>query len=156
MRIAPQRRWFRFSLRTLFVVVTVVGLGLGWLAWNVNIVRQRMAMRAEIVAEHIARTQIMYSIEDRAGAIAWHAEEVQHAPSTPMQLSLVRRLLRDDLYPLIHRNKKEDALRSLRLFPEAQITYYAGPFKGIAAQTNRVIEQVYRSGSTAMPSASSR
>ncbi len=29
---APKRRWLRFSLRTLFVVVTVVGLGMA--QWN--------------------------------------------------------------------------------------------------------------------------
>ena len=27
----PRRRWFRFSLRTFFVLLTVFGLGLGWL-----------------------------------------------------------------------------------------------------------------------------
>ena len=27
----PRRRWFRFSLRTLFVLVTILGGGLGWL-----------------------------------------------------------------------------------------------------------------------------
>ncbi len=33
-----KRRWFTFSLRTLFVVVTVFAC---WLGWNVNRVRQR-------------------------------------------------------------------------------------------------------------------
>jgi hypothetical protein len=33
-----RRRWPRFSLRTLFVVVTVFGI---WLAWNANRVRER-------------------------------------------------------------------------------------------------------------------
>jgi hypothetical protein len=35
---APHRRWFRFSLRTLFVVVTVFAC---WLGWNVNAVQKR-------------------------------------------------------------------------------------------------------------------
>jgi hypothetical protein len=38
MTPAPKRRWLRFSLRTLFVVVTVFAC---WLGWNVNRVRQR-------------------------------------------------------------------------------------------------------------------
>jgi len=38
------RRWFRFSLRMMFVVVTVVSLGCAWLGWNVKIVRQRAAI----------------------------------------------------------------------------------------------------------------
>ena len=26
----PKRRWFRFSLRTLFVLVTIIGVGAGY------------------------------------------------------------------------------------------------------------------------------
>ena len=39
------RRWFSFSLRTLFVVVT---LGCCWLGWQLNIVRERKAAMAWI------------------------------------------------------------------------------------------------------------
>jgi len=45
MTSTPKRRWFRFSLRTLFVVVTVLGI---WLGWNAEIVRERTAMRNTI------------------------------------------------------------------------------------------------------------
>src|SRR5256885_1568657 len=38
MREAPPRRWFRWSLRTMFVVVTAFGC---WLGWQVNWIRQR-------------------------------------------------------------------------------------------------------------------
>ncbi len=41
MTTAPNRRWFRFSLRTLFVVVTCLGCLLGWLAYNLNWIRER-------------------------------------------------------------------------------------------------------------------
>ena len=34
----PRRRWFRFSLRTFFVLVTVFGV---WLSMQVNWIRQR-------------------------------------------------------------------------------------------------------------------
>jgi hypothetical protein len=37
----PKRRWFRFSLRTLFVLVTVVGVVAGWVAYQLNWIRQR-------------------------------------------------------------------------------------------------------------------
>jgi hypothetical protein len=40
--------WFRYSLRTLLVVVTVLAC---WLAWNVNIARQRKQAIARIVSE---------------------------------------------------------------------------------------------------------
>jgi len=37
---APKRHWFRFSLRGLFVVVTVVALLIGWLCWRLSVARQ--------------------------------------------------------------------------------------------------------------------
>jgi hypothetical protein len=41
MTPTPKRRWPRFTLRTLFVVVTAFGI---WLGWNFNILRQREKM----------------------------------------------------------------------------------------------------------------
>jgi hypothetical protein len=37
---APRRRWFRFSLRTMLVVVTVFGC---WMGYQVNWIRERHA-----------------------------------------------------------------------------------------------------------------
>lgn len=39
----PRRRWFRWSLRTLFVAWTLFGL---WLSWQLHIVRERNRMLA--------------------------------------------------------------------------------------------------------------
>ena len=41
MTTSPQRRWFRFSLRTMFLVVAIVGLLAWWIRRNVEQVRQR-------------------------------------------------------------------------------------------------------------------
>ena len=41
MTASPIRRWFRFSLRTMFVLVTIFGIGLGWLVRQSQIVRER-------------------------------------------------------------------------------------------------------------------
>ena len=41
MTPALKRRWPGFSLRTLFVVVTAACIALGWLAWQVRIVRHQ-------------------------------------------------------------------------------------------------------------------
>src|SRR6185295_19980991 len=44
---SPRRRWFRFSLRTLLVVVTLLCV---WLGWQIHAVRQRSAIIAELRA----------------------------------------------------------------------------------------------------------
>ena len=47
MNRAPRRRSLRvaFSLRTLFVVVTIIGV---WLGWQLSIVRERKTLLAEL------------------------------------------------------------------------------------------------------------
>jgi hypothetical protein len=37
----PKRRWFRFGLRTLFVLMTIFGVVSGWVAYQFNWIRQR-------------------------------------------------------------------------------------------------------------------
>ena len=54
MTTAPKRRWFSYSLRTLFVVVTLVAIGLGIRAnWRPNWIHQRHALleRQAVLAE---------------------------------------------------------------------------------------------------------
>jgi hypothetical protein len=50
-----RRRWFRFSLRTLFVMVTVVAAFLGWLASEWSFVRQRRACESHLNRSYLAR-----------------------------------------------------------------------------------------------------
>ena len=45
METPPRRRWLRFSLRGLLVVVTALAV---WLGWNVYVVRERKAALAEL------------------------------------------------------------------------------------------------------------
>src|SRR5438128_2274316 len=45
MSAFPTRRWFRFSLRTIFVVVTVLAIALGW---NAHRLRERQKLLALI------------------------------------------------------------------------------------------------------------
>jgi hypothetical protein len=42
MTDAPKRRWLRFQLRTLFVVLTAFALVLGWWAYNRRAVHEAM------------------------------------------------------------------------------------------------------------------
>jgi hypothetical protein len=45
---APRRRWFRFSLRTLLVVVTLGAAPMAWVGWQWRIVQARQRLRQEI------------------------------------------------------------------------------------------------------------
>ena len=47
----PKRRWFRFSLRTLFVLVLIFALPMAWLSWQLSIARYRLAMLKQIEVE---------------------------------------------------------------------------------------------------------
>jgi hypothetical protein len=54
---APNRRWFRFTLRTLFVTVTLACALSGWLVWNLRQMRHRV--------------ETAKRIESRGGSVEW-------------------------------------------------------------------------------------
>ena len=61
----PKRRWFRFSLRSLLVLVVVVAIPLGWIAKE-----RRQSQREKVIAEQLrvqgaAGQKIMEMPEDR-------------------------------------------------------------------------------------------
>jgi hypothetical protein len=104
-----RRRWFRFGLRTLFIVVTVLCC---YLAWETSVVRQRQAVLKELRAK--GRVQIVTA--QRA--------QLSLPNSRVAQVSLVRRLLRDEAiqgiwfgwYPAAPQEERE---RLAKVFPEA-------------------------------------
>src|SRR4249919_3316018 len=95
MTALPKRRWFRFSLRTMFVVVTIFGV---WLGWQLNIVRERKAILVEMEQTH----RVVYQgVESKAASYQYQAplseEDVKH-----IRISPLRRLLGDETcYQLI-------------------------------------------------------
>lgn len=86
MHALLSRRWFRFSLRTMFVAFTLVAV---WLGWNVYIVRQRTAKLAEFAADpfHVIVTT-------RAEYEALYNNNVLKTPMP--QVSRIRWLLGDE------------------------------------------------------------
>jgi hypothetical protein len=37
----PKHRWFRFSLRTMFVLMTIICVGVAWVGYQLNWIRER-------------------------------------------------------------------------------------------------------------------
>ena len=89
---APNRRWPRFGLRTLFAVVSVLGC---WLGWQVSVVRERSAMRLAIEASgaNIVKGDIPTTLSAPQMAIVRRGE--------PIRLSWIRRALGDEPVALI-------------------------------------------------------
>jgi hypothetical protein len=145
----PKRRWFRFSLRTMFLVCTVVAV---WLGWNVHLVRQRRAfienlpersvfrIRANVfrempvpppqsVRDALERQFFEWAIDD---VFLWpskdHRDPFSHRlpsttfqPSAPRELNWLRQWLGDQPYSLIAYFPGPAAERARALFPEAVI-----------------------------------
>jgi hypothetical protein len=63
-----RRIWFRFSLRTLFVLVTLFGCAMGWVAYSLNWIRQRREFCARPDVEALVVADGDYS---QAPAFLW-------------------------------------------------------------------------------------
>ena len=124
MSEAPKRRWFRFSLRSLFLVVTALCL---WLGWNVNVVRLRRAVLAQVpndigvVEWKIAtRATDRDHLDARIASIKDSTHCRRHAaPSAGPRLSLIRRWLGDEPIGVVALWNESDFHRISSLFPEA-------------------------------------
>ncbi len=113
---APNRRWFRFSLRTLFVVVTIIAAIGYWLAWNINVVHQRQAIRA--------RPDVMFG----TGSAEVNERILKVSkPTTEPGVSRIRRLLGDEPAEAILVFEKPVFSLVVPLFPEATVALFDPP-----------------------------
>ena len=83
MDAMPQHRWFRYSLRTLLILVTVASAGFGWLGFKV---RQKQRERTSVVELK------------KLGAFIRYRHEVQASPSPGPEWLL--KLLGDDFFAI--------------------------------------------------------
>jgi hypothetical protein len=114
----PRRRWFRFSLRTMLIVVTALCV---WLAWESSVVRERRELRREL-------TESRFEFETAAN---W-SQRIPLGASLekPASVSLVRRLLGDEaiqhIWYVPHYQEPEETKELLarlkRVFPEAELS----------------------------------
>jgi hypothetical protein len=105
---APKRRWFQFSLRTLFVVVTVFAI---WLGWQLKTVRDRKVL-ADWIAENGGR--VFYVEDHHYAAIDEQKRE---------WISPVRRLLGDQVTTSVYipQSATRDEIELIsKIFPLAE------------------------------------
>ena len=98
------QRWFRYTLRTLFVLLTLLGIALGWLAVHVKWKHDRSEARKSIRAFSATRLREL-------------GFDIAHEPDAPLGL----RLLGEDAVKWIFpsRQSKYSAEQLKQLFPEA-------------------------------------
>lgn len=116
MQTQPGRRWFRFSLRTMFVIVTVFAC---WIGWQTSIVRERKAALRE------ARTTLQINVTTVADWMKF-GPGIRPQSSRPSQVSFVRRWLGDEAIHSISIMEHMDgsdaaASRFKKVFPEAEV-----------------------------------
>jgi hypothetical protein len=80
METKPKRRWFRFSLRTLLVFVTIASAGFGWLGMKV---RQAQRQRQVVEAIWKAGGQVFYDFEHDIMPISANGPEFSATPPGP-------------------------------------------------------------------------
>ena len=98
---APKLRWFRFSLRTMFVAIAVFAC---WLGWNVHVVQNRLAVRRLIIENGgvvFVLRGITISAVDADGKPAIVRGFVYEIDGPEQNISLVRRLLGDEIVDLV-------------------------------------------------------
>jgi hypothetical protein len=123
-----RRRWPRFSLRTMFVVVTAIGC---WLGYQVSIVGQRKALLAPI-EEMSDIKETSGSVQSDFGYISAESEwgelllchsqgaAAAHRSSVLASVSWFRRLLGDrPIACVLAPTRNSDAIS--RAFPEAAV-----------------------------------
>lgn len=109
-------RWYRFSLRTMFVVVTLFCC---WLGWQTSVVRQRRAFIAEL------KTKPAFQVTP---ARDWKPMYPPGVPSRPAaKVSLVRAMLGDEaiqeiwVTPYMEGYTEADRSRVAKILPEADV-----------------------------------
>jgi hypothetical protein len=104
-----KRRWFRFSLRTLFAAVTVFALLFGWIGWNVWQVRARDKFHQRLILDGEALSGLR------------RLRNVGEEARPPMIWELLGAQAEESIYLSREKYTDEEIRRIEALFPEADI-----------------------------------
>src|SRR5262245_36456365 len=115
----------RFSLRTMFVMVAIVGVALGWLVWQARIVKHRLSL-----LKQFQETNVNYWI---TGDVTWmHHSNVKRLRIADESVgpSWIRKLMGDCNVSAIGIDRQLTTAdrQAIKAFPEAEIN--AWPNRG--------------------------
>ena len=121
----PRRWWLpRYTLRTLFVVVTLVAVAMGWLGYHLNWIRQRHEFSASLAER---RKQLKLSAEaappkggHHSSMMPWGLRLLGEPQCASIELIRLSGKDDDRLNPGME--DAEEVRRARSLFPESQIT----------------------------------
>lgn len=118
------RRWFRFGLRTVFVVVTVFGC---WLGWQIHVVNKRIEVLSGVNSRVKPHLDFVHSIPLTGYTVPWRSEFVQARAPMSATVPIVRKWLGDKPRSSITAASLEDAELAKAWFPESTISYCLDP-----------------------------
>jgi hypothetical protein len=123
MTTTPKRRWFAYSLRTLFVVVTVFGCALGW---QLNWIHQRHELLAtgSVLIDESGPDSSVVPAAVRAPSLLWLLGELGYPYITVKLPWRSGPYGIDDFTPA----EKAEIERVQWLFHEASISSYEWPY----------------------------
>jgi hypothetical protein len=114
----PRRRWFQFSLGTLFVLVTVFAI---WLGWELKFIRERNSVRESLRAGSVEIVQSRHW-----GLIR---SDVQLRVGRPAAIPWWRGMLGDEAISIITfppSADESDLEAASEAFPEATVGVFPG------------------------------
>jgi hypothetical protein len=133
MVASPKRRLFRFSLRTLFILTTLVGIYLGW---QMHLVRQRQSIVAALARPGAPNTYFV-TVEDIEADKSHRVVDGQY---DHVRVGWARRLLGDRSYAQISVNHDVDRRlleQAEHAFPEADLIVFADGEDGPWIESSR-------------------
>ena len=111
--IPPRRRWFQFSLRTVFVGVTLVAM---WLGWELKFVRERQAFLSDLSGPYEWKA-LMSEFRGDSAVLEYELRGV----SRPISIPFWQRWLGDEAVAAMKVTSEQKVVEAKRLFPEIRL-----------------------------------
>ncbi len=123
MTTTPKRRWPRFTLRTLFVAVTLAACGLAWLGQQAQLVRHRRLMLKHLISRSVSvQGPSLMFFKTRTDALEDIRWKNYREPEAARNLPAIRHLIGDvEVDSIWLAEIRNEDIEALSAFPEARV-----------------------------------